>query len=274
MTVGRPDTQNIAVFCDFENIALGVRDAKYADFDIQKVLERLLLKGNIVVKKAYCDWDRYKEFKKRMHEAGFEMIDIPHVRLSGKNSADIRMVVDALDLCYTKSHVDTFAVISGDSDFSALVSKLRENDKVVIGVGVKNSTSDLLIASCDEFIYYDDLVREVEKQRRRRRRAPAKPPAAAAAPKPTTEEDKQQEALDMVMETVEDLFEERGEEEKVWGSMVKQTLKRRKPGFNERYHGFRTFNQLLEEAQTRGLLQLEPDEKSGGYIIKSQAHEE
>lgn len=271
---GRPDTQSIAVFCDFENIALGVRDAKYADFDIQKVLERLLLKGNIVVKKAYCDWGRYKEFKGGLHEAGFELIDIPHVRLSGKNSADIRMVVDALDLCYTKSHVDTFAVISGDSDFSALVSKLRENDKVVVGVGVKNSTSDLLIASCDEFIYYDDLVREVEKQRRRRRRAKVRAPAVESAVKPTGEEDKQQEAVDLVLETVEDLFEERGEQEKVWGSMVKQTLKRRKPGFNERYHGFRTFNGLLEEAQTRGLLQLEPDEKSGGYIIKSFVHEE
>jgi uncharacterized protein (TIGR00288 family) len=270
----KPNTQNMAVFCDFENIALGVRDAKYADFDIQKVLERLLLKGNIVVKKAYCDWERYKEFKKPMHEAAFELIDIPHVRLSGKNSADIRMVVDALDLCYTKSHVDTFVIISGDSDFSPLVSKLRENNKVVIGVGVKNSTSDLLIANCDEFIYYDDLVREVERHRRRRKRSPAKTATETApAPKPD-EEGKKQEALDLVLETVEDLFEERGEEEKVWGSMVKQALKRRKPGFNETYHGFRTFGKLLEDAQARGLLQLERDEKSGGYIIKSFAHEE
>jgi uncharacterized protein (TIGR00288 family) len=255
----------MALFCDFENIALGVRDAKYAAFDIQKVLERLLLKGNIVVKKAYCDWDRYKEFKAPMHEAAFELIEIPHVRMSGKNSADIRMVVDALDLCYTKSHVDTFVVISGDSDFSPLVSKLRENDKVVIGVGVKNATSDLLMANCDEFIFYDDLVRESGKPRRGRRR-----PAAKKAGKKTstkTEADKQQDALDLVLETVEALLKERGEQEKVWGSMVKQTLKRRNPGFDETYHGFRTFGRLLEEAQARKLLTLQLDEKSGGYII-------
>ena len=169
----KTETRNMALFCDFENVALGVRDAKYAAFDIQKVLERLLLKGSIVVKKAYCDWERYKEFKGAMHEAAFELIEIPHVRMSGKNSADIRMVVDALDLCYTKSHVDTFVIISGDSDFSPLVSKLRENDKVVIGVGVKSSTSDLLIANCDEFIFYDDLVRESAKPRRARRKPAA-----------------------------------------------------------------------------------------------------
>jgi uncharacterized protein (TIGR00288 family) len=268
----KPKIQNMALFCDFENVALGVRDAKYSAFDIQKVLERLLLKGNIVVKKAYCDWERYKEFKAAMHEATFELIEIPHVRQSGKNSADIRMVVDALDLCYTKSHVDTFVIISGDSDFSALVSKLRENNKIVIGIGVKNSTSDLLISNCDEFIYYDDLVRESKKQRHVKRKTTAKKTARKAAPK--AEEEKQQEALDLVMETVEDLFEERGEEEKVWGSMVKQALKRRKPGFNESYHGFRTFGQLLEEAQTRKLLELELDEKSGGYIIRSFMHED
>ena len=277
---GKPDTQNMAVFCDFENVALGVEDAKYAAFDIQKVLERLLLKGNIVVKKAYCDWERYKRFKAVMHEAAFELIEIPHVRQSGKNSADIRMVVDALDLCYTKSHVDTFVVISGDSDFSPLVSKLRENNKIVIGVGVKQSSSDLLIANCDEFIYYDDLVREDEKQRKARRRAAAKKAVSkkSGAAKASTEgaelEQKQQTAVDLVIETVEDLFEERGEEDKVWGSMVKQALKRRKPGFNETYHGFRTFGNLLEEAQARGLLELEHDEKSGGYIIKSYAHDD
>jgi len=264
-------TENMALFCDFENVALGVRDAKYAAFDIQKVLERLLLKGNIVVKKAYCDWDRYKEFKAAMHEAAFELIEIPHVRQSGKNSADIRMVVDALDLCYTKAHVDTFVVISGDSDFSPLVSKLRENNKVVIGVGVKSSTSDLLIANCDEFIFYDDLVREAKKPRKAKRKGAAKKSVPKAA---TANEDaKKQEALDMVLETVEDLFEERGAEEKVWGSMVKQALKRRKPGFRETYHGFRTFGDLLEEAQARKLLQIEPDEKSGGYIIKRFARE-
>src|SRR6476646_7500213 len=173
------ETRNMALFCDFENVALGVQDAKYEKFDINRVLERLLLKGSIVVKKAYCDWQRYKEFKAGMHGASFELIEIPHVRQSGKNSADIRMVVDALDLCYTKGHVDTFVIISGDSDFSPLVSKLRENAKVVIGVGVKNSTSDLLIANCDEFIFYDDLVREDEAKRRAQKKVATKPAAGA-----------------------------------------------------------------------------------------------
>ncbi|MBA1145797.1 NYN domain-containing protein [Ectothiorhodospiraceae bacterium WFHF3C12] len=263
--------QNMALFCDFENIALGVRDANYAKFDIGRVLERLLLKGNIVVKKAYCDWDRYKTFKPDMHEASFEMIEIPHVRQSGKNSADIRMVVDALDLCYTKAHVDTFVIISGDSDFSPLVSKLRENNKVVIGVGVKSSTSDLLIANCDEFIFYDDLIRADEKKRKGRQRSGKKKTGEAAAggtTKKDTEADKTQEALDEVLETVEALFAERGEEETMWGSMVKQALKRRKPGFNESYYGFSSFSRLLEEAKKRKLLELERDEKSGGYIIR------
>ena len=268
---GKTKTENMALFCDFENVALGVQDARYAAFDVQKVLERLLLKGNIVVKKAYCDWDRYKEFKKSMHEAAFELIEIPHVRQSGKNSADIRMVVDALDLCYTKAHVDTFVIISGDSDFSPLVSKLRENNKVVIGVGVKKSTSDLLISNCDEFIFYDDLVRGAEKQARARRRSAQ--PRAAKKTEEGVQEDKKQAALDLVLETVADLFAERGEEDKVWGSMVKQALKRRKPGFNETYHGFGTFGKLLEEAQARKLLELEHDEKSGGYIIRSYAHD-
>ncbi|HET7650737.1 MAG TPA: NYN domain-containing protein [Gammaproteobacteria bacterium] len=271
----KSSTHNMAVFCDFENVALGVRDAKYAAFDIGKVLERLLLKGNIVVKKAYCDWERYKEFKPAMHEASFELIEIPHLRMSGKNSADIRMVVDALDLCYTKSHVDTFVIVSGDSDFSPLVSKLRENNKLVIGVGVKSSTSDLLISNCDEFIYYDDLVRESEKPRKRRRK-PATGHVAKTPEKKAREGegDKRQEALDLVLETVEDLFRERGEEDKVWGSMVKQALKRRKPGFNETYHGFHSFGQLLEEAEAKGLLTLQRDEKSGGYIIKSYSADE
>src|SRR5512134_692541 len=178
------DTTSMALFCDFENVALGVRDAKYDKFDIAKVLERLLLKGSIVVKKAYCDWERYKAFKAVMHEAAFELIEIPHVRQSGKNSADIRMVVDALDLCYTKAHVDTFVIVSGDSDFSPLVSKLRENNKEVIGVGVKQSSSDLLINSCDEFIYYDDLVREKERESKRARKKPAKPKPTAKATAP------------------------------------------------------------------------------------------
>src|ERR1043165_8901506 len=197
-------TMNMAVFCDFENVALGVREAKYDRFDINKVLERLLLQGSIVVKKAYCDWDRYKEFKAPMHQASFELIEIPHVRQSGKNSADIRMVVDALDLCYTKSHVDAFVVVSGDSDFSPLVSKLRENNKVVIGVGVKKSTSDLLVAACDEFIYYDDLVREQKARRPARRKAEPKdakakekePAAPATAAPHHNGDEKKQEAFD------------------------------------------------------------------------------
>jgi uncharacterized protein (TIGR00288 family) len=253
--------RNMALFCDFENVALGVRDSKFAQFDIDKVLERLLLKGNIV---AYCDWERYREFKKDMHEAAFELIEIPHVRMSGKNSADIRMVVDALDLCYTKSHVDSFVIISGDSDFSPLVSKLRENNKIVIGVGVKQASSNLLVANCDEFIFYDDLVREKAKKVRKKKAA-----APSADDKTPVDGDKTGEAIEVMMETIEALFTERGAEEKIWGSMVKQALKRRKPGFNEAYYGFRSFGKLLDEAQARKLVVLEPDDKSGGVIIKS-----
>jgi len=261
-------TRSLAVFCDFENIALGVRDAKYSQFDMRRVTERLLLKGNIVVRKAYCDWERYKEFKSAMHETAFELIEIPHVRMSGKNSADIRMVVDALDLCYTKEHLDTFVIISGDSDFSPLVSKLRENNKVVIGVGVKNSSSDLLVDNCDEFIFYDDLVRESEKKKRRRKKSGGKSKAPVKkTDEASSEEDKKQEGLDVLLETIEAMFEERGEEEKVWGSMVKQAIKRRRPGFSERYHGFRTFGAMLEEAEAQNLVALEHDEKSGGYVI-------
>jgi uncharacterized LabA/DUF88 family protein len=274
--VSQVEIKNMALFCDFENIALGVKDSKHAKFDIQKVLERLLLKGSIVVKKAYCDWERYKAFKAVMHEAAFELIEIPHVRQSGKNSADIRMVVDALDLCYTKSHVETFVIISGDSDFSPLVSKLRENNKVVIGCGVKNSSSDLLIANCDEFIYYDDLVREEEAKKKKSKKTTAKPspgrkPKKGASKTPET---KKQDAVDLVVETVEALIAERGETDKIWGSMVKQALKRRKPGFNESYYGFRSFGQLIEYGQSRGLLELEKDERSGGYIIHLPAHED
>jgi len=239
------DDSNLAVFCDFENVALGVR-------------------------KAYCDWDRYKEFKAAMHEAAFELIEIPHVRMSGKNSADIRMVVDALDLCYTKPHVDTFVIISGDSDFSPLVAKLRENNKLVIGVGVKNSTSDLLTSACDEFIYYDDLVRTQAEKRKQRAPRPAKAgaaSAAAAAPK-SGQDERKQEAIDLVMETIEALQDERGDQERIWGSQVKQALKRRRPGFRESYHGFRTFAQLLEEAAVRGHMKLQRDERSGGYVIQ------
>jgi uncharacterized protein (TIGR00288 family) len=262
------EVTNMAVFCDFENVALGVQDAKYERFDIGRVLQRLLLKGSIVVKKAYCDWERYKAFKAPMHEASFELIEIPHVRQSGKNSADIRMVVDALDLCYTKAHVDTFVIVSGDSDFSPLVSKLRENAKRVIGVGVKNSASDLLIANCDEFIYYDDLVRDKKKPQPRKEPARTKERDEPAAPAKKEDEGRPQQAVELISETVEALVAERGEEEKIWGSMVKQALKRRMPGFNESYFGFRSFNGLLEEAQRRGAVALERDEKSGGYIVR------
>ena len=260
----------MAVFLDLENIALGALDAHYPMFDIQKVIERLLLKGHIVVKKAYCDFDRYKAFKRGLHEAAFELIEIPHVRQSGKNSADIRMVVDALDLCYTKGHVDTFVIISGDSDFSPLVSKLRENAKTVIGAGVKNSTSDLFINNCDEFIYYDDLVRKEPSKARQRTATTAS--SASAATKPVKDDNKGPdltEALDLVVETLEAVTEERGENEPIWGSMIKQTIKRRHPGFNERAYGFRSFNELLAEAQQRGLLKLQPDEKSGGYTVRA-----
>lgn len=309
---GSSDDNSLALYCDFENIALGVRDAKYQKFDISHILERLLVKGSIVVKKAYCDWERYKDFKVPMHEASFELIDIPHVRQSGKNSADIRMVVDALDLCYTKAHVDTFVIISGDSDFSPLVSKLRENAKTVIGVGVKNSTSDLLINNCDEFIYYDDLVRELERKpparKRPKKRASRSTKSAANkeasavenmaedadaqsnAPLPgsadeiaasqvddtsadsASQDDRSeeliQEGLDHVLETAAALASEREGNDKLWGSMVKQTLKRRRPGFNESYYGFESFGKMLEEAQTRGFLTLELDDRSGGYIIR------
>ncbi len=265
---------NLAVFCDFENIALGVRDAKLKKLDVRPIVERLLLKGSIVAKKAYCDWDRYKEYKPTMHEAAFELIEIPHARLSGKNSADIRMVVDALDLCYTKEHIDTFVIVSGDSDFSPLVSKLRENAKSVIGVGVKSSTSDLLMNNCDEFIFYDDLVAERRPSRRRPRSrargrggAPAGDAAAGKTPAPVPPDDPAQKGLDLVVETAEEIYAERGDRAKLWGSMIKQTLKRRRPGFNESSCGFGSFNDLLEEAQARGMLELDRDERSGGYVI-------
>lgn len=270
------DNISMAVFCDFENVALGVRDANYEKFDIKPVLERLLLKGSIVVKKAYCDWERYKGFKAAMHEANFELIEIPHVRQSGKNSADIRLVVDALDLCYTKSHVNTFVIISGDSDFSPLVSKLRENNKHVIAVGVKQSTSDLLVANCDEFIFYDDLEREVKRTAAKREERKARPPAEKRPPSDESNRRKEELetrkalALEMVVETFDALISERGDSGKIWASLLKDTLKRRRPEFNESYFGFSTFGKLLEEAQTRGLLEFGRDEKSGAYVYRSQ----
>jgi uncharacterized protein (TIGR00288 family) len=260
-----PDSDaTMAVFLDLENIAIGAHEAQFPAFEIRKVIERLLLKGHIVVKKAYCDFDRYKAFKRGLHEAAFELIEIPHVRQSGKNSADIRMVVDALDLCYTKSHVDTFVIISGDSDFSPLVSKLRENAKTVIGVGVKKSTSDLFISNCDEFIYYDDLVRgEAAKKRRT-----VQPPAPASKVSPGKDNSLSVDrALDLLTKTVEALRAERGEDYPIRGSLVKQAIKRQNPGFNERAHGFRAFNELLLEAQQRGFLKLEDDKQAGTYIV-------
>lgn len=269
------DNISMAVFCDFENVALGVRDANYEKFDIKPVLERLLLKGSIVVKKAYCDWDRYKSFKSGMHEANFEMIEIPHVRQSGKNSADIRLVVDALDLCYTKSHVNTFVIISGDSDFSPLVSKLRENAKQVIGVGVKQSTSDLLVANCDEFIFYDDLVREVKRAAAKRDERKSQPAARKSPDEGNRRKEeleaRKTQALELVVEMFDALVSERGDSGKIWASLLKDTLKRRRPDFNETYYGFRTFGNLLEEAQSRGMLEFGRDEKSGAYVYRSSA---
>ncbi|TAH46725.1 MAG: NYN domain-containing protein [Betaproteobacteria bacterium] len=269
-----PDSVSMALFCDFENVALGVRDANYEKFDIKRVLERLLLKGSIVVKKAYCDWDRYKSFKASMHEANFELIEIPHVRQSGKNSADIRLVVDALDLCYTKSHVDTFVIISGDSDFSPLVSKLRENAKQVIGVGVKQSTSDLLIANCDEFIFYDDLVRESQRAAKKE----ARETQASAKRSPEEERRRREEvearkaqAIEFAVQTFDALYAERGDTSKIWASVLKEAMKRRKPDFSESYYGFRAFGNLLEEARARGLLDFTRDDKGRTIVSRGSA---
>ncbi len=256
----------IAVFCDFENLAIGVREAKYDKFDMTKVLERLLLKGSIVVKKAYCDWERYKGFKATMHEAAFEMIDIPHVSQSGKNSADIRMVVDALDLCYMKGHVDTFAIVSGDSDFSPLVSKLRENNKIVIGVGVKQSTSNLFIGNCDEFIFYDDLVREEEKSKARAVQAKRPANTKPAAPEKKAGGDPEK-AIQLVLETIEALLARSGSDT-VWAGPVKQAIRRLQPQFDERFYGFRTFSTLLEAVAAQNLIRLE--KKEAGYLIRTQ----
>jgi uncharacterized LabA/DUF88 family protein len=273
-----PESLSMALFCDFENVALGVRDAQYEKFDIRPILERLLLKGSIVVKKAYCDWERYKGFKAAMHEANFELIEIPHVRQSGKNSADIRLVVDALDLCYTKSHVDTFVIISGDSDFSPLVSKLRENAKQVIGVGIKQSTSDLLIANCDEFIFYDDLVRESQRAITRREPRGGQPAARRTAdedrPRKDDLEARRAKAIELAVATFDALVSERGDSGKMWASVLKEAIKRRRPDFNESYFGFKAFGNLLEAAQQRGLIQVGRDEKSGTYVYRSLADDE
>ncbi|MHB0974812.1 MAG: NYN domain-containing protein [Thiobacillus sp.] len=293
-----PDIRNIAVFCDFENVAIGIKEANYPDFRIRPVLERLLLKGSIVVKKAYCDWDRYKEYKRDMHEAAFELIEIPHVRQSGKNSADIRMVVDALDLCYTKSHIDAFVIISGDSDFSPLISKLKENGKSVIGIGVRGSASSLLIGNCDEFIFYEDLVQVKAPHKAPVKKPVAAPPAreaAGAAPtaasptrrraRPATEktaagdagqaaaktepspDEKKSQAIELVVGTVEQLVAERGGEGSISASLIKSTIKRIRPGFSESEYGYGAFGKILDDAHRKGALVV--DKKEGGAVIVS-----
>ena len=245
----------IAVFVDYENLALGLRDAKAGSFRIDLVLKRLLEKGRIVFKRAYCDWNRYRDVVRDLHAHGIEMIDIPQSKMSGKNSADIRMVVDAVDLCYAKQHIDTFALLSGDSDFSPLAAKLKENEKRVIGCGVKNSTSDLLIASCDEFIYYDDLIRVASQK---------KPRATKGKKAADKDADKREEAVERVLEIVQSLEQDY---DPLWGSIIKQTIKRVYPGFNEAYYGYRTFGDLLEHVADEGGIKLEYDEERGNYKV-------
>ena len=242
------DEKKIALFCDFENIALGVRDSDIKKFDMNLVLERLVEKGKIIVKKAYADWERYSDYKKVIHEAAIELIDIPQKYYSGKNSADIKMVVDAMDLCYSKEHLDTFVVMSGDSDFSPLVSKLKENNKYVIGVGVKNSSSALLVDNCDEFIYYEDVWRESHK-----------------APKLKGVNKKQAEVFSLMTDSIQALMREN--KDVLWGSMIKQTMQRKKPSFNEGYYGYSTFSELLEDAQAKKIVKLKRDQRSGTYIV-------
>jgi uncharacterized LabA/DUF88 family protein len=244
------DEQRLALFIDFENIAIGVRDAHYRKFDINLVLERLLEKGKLLSKKAYADWSRYADYKRSFHEAAIELIEVPQKSVGGKNSADIRLVVDAMDMSFQKEHINCFVVASGDSDFSPLVSKLKENNKYVIGLGVKNSTSDLLIENCDEFIFYEDLVRGQQRTL----------PVIANVP------EKVQEVFSLLVDAV--LALQRENKEILWGSMVKETMKRKKPSFNETYYGFRTFSHLLEDAQRRGIVTLRRDQRSGSYIVE------
>ena len=245
------EEQRLALFIDFDNLAIGAREAKYPKFDIDLVLERLLEKGKIVYKKAYADWSRYTDYKRPFHEAAIELVDIPQRSYTGKNSADIRMVVDAMDLCYSKGHITTFVIASGDSDFSPLVSKLKENDKSVLGIGVKNSSSDLLVSNCDEFIFYEDLVRGVS----------AGMPSLDALP------EKRQEVFRLMLDSL--LALKRENKDVIWGSMVKQTMQRKKPYFNESYYGFDSFSSLLEEAQRLNFVSLKKDTKSGGYVVSS-----
>jgi uncharacterized protein (TIGR00288 family) len=241
--------RKIALFCDLENIALGVRDSKEVNkFDIHLVLERLLEKGKIIVKKAYCDWERYSEYKRAFHEAAIELIDIPQKYYSGKNSADIKMVVDAMDLSYSKEHLDTFVLLSGDSDFSPLVSKLKENNKYVIGVGVKGASSNLLIDNCDEFLYYEDVWRGREH-----------------GPQLEGLSKKQSEVFNLLIDTIQALLRENTAV--LWGSLIKQTMQRKKPSFNEGYYGYSTFSELLEDAALKGIVKIKKDQRSGSYIV-------
>jgi uncharacterized LabA/DUF88 family protein len=278
----------IAVFVDFENLALGVRDMKGGKFRVDIVLKRLLEKGRIVFKRAYCDWSHYRDDVRDFHQHGIELIDIPRSKMSGKNSADIHMVVDALDICYSKSHIDVFALLTGDSDFSPLVSKLKENNKRVIGCGVKQSTSNLLISNCDEFIYYDDLIRLQEKGTSKRKggsrrkaaskkEEPSRGGEAKAAsrtrarPEPEGEIDaepigeRKPEAMDRLLEILESLNQDY---DQIWGSMVKQTIRRVYPGFNENYYGYRSFTELLEHAADEGYVEIEFDESRGNYRVR------
>ena len=245
------DEQRLALFIDFENIAIGVRDAHYRKFDVNLVLERLLEKGKLLSKKAYADWSRYSDYKRSFHECAIELIEVPQKSVGGKNSADIRLVVDAMDMSFQKEHINCFVVCSGDSDFSPLVSKLKENNKYVIGLGVKNSTSDLLIENCDEFIFYEDLVRVQQR-----------PMPAITGSLP----EKLQDCFNLLVDAIVAL--QRENKEVLWGSMVKETMKRKRPSFNESYYGFRTFSHLLEDAQRRGIVILRRDQKSGSYIIE------
>jgi uncharacterized LabA/DUF88 family protein len=251
LAVSAQDEQRLALFIDFENIAIGVRDAHYRKFDINLVLERLLDKGKLLSKKAYADWSRYSDYKRSFHEAAIELIEVPQKSVGGKNSADIRLVVDAMDMSFQKEHINCFVVCSGDSDFSPLVSKLKENNKYVIGLGVKNSTSELLIENCDEFIFYEDLVRVQQRPM---------PVLTGGVP------EKLQDCFNLLVDSVSAL--QRENKEVLWGSMVKETMKRKKPSFNETYYGFRSFSHLLEDAQRRGIVTLRRDQKSGSYIIE------
>ena len=266
----------IAVFVDYENLALGARDSKWRTLNIDLILKCLLEKGRIVYKRAYCDWSQYRSDVRDFHARGIELIDIPRSKMSGKNSADIRMVVDALDLCYSKEHIEIFALLTGDSDFSPLVSKLKENHKRVIGCGVKNSTSGLLMGSCDEFLYYDDLAKAADlKADKRAEKQKSKPAASkkkasktkAASKSKTSSESTDEDGadgIDLMLEILESLS---NDYDAVWGSMIKQALRRVHPDFNEASAGYRNFAELLQDAEREGCVKLEYDERRGNYRV-------